>query len=285
MKKFLLVLVMTAAIAIAAQNKSEFFFIQLADPQFGAFTSDRDFVQETANYEFAVTNINRLRPAFVVICGDLINKTGDSQQSAEYFRITSKIDRSIPVYAVAGNHDVGNEPTPESLAAYRKSFGPDYYSFRHDNLYGIVLDSSLIGTPGKAQAEADKQETWLRSELQKATASGSRHIVIFQHHSWFLEKPDEPAQYFNIPLAPRRKYLDLLKNAGVRYVFAGHYHRNAYGRDGSLEMITNGPVGRPLGNDPSGVRIVTVRDAGLDHRYYTLGNIPNQYGSAITERQ
>jgi predicted phosphodiesterase len=75
----------------------------------------------------------------------------------------------------------------------------------------------------------------------------------------------------------RRGYLDLLKSAGVRQVFAGHYHRNSLGRDGDLEMITSGPVGQPLGTDPSGIRIVTVKDSGLEHRYYTLGNIPNQY--------
>ena len=83
----------------ATQERTEF-FIQLADPQFGAFAQkDEDFTQETTNYEFAVANVNRLRPAFVVICGDLINKTGDKRQADEYFRITSKIDRSIPVHA------------------------------------------------------------------------------------------------------------------------------------------------------------------------------------------
>ena len=54
-----------------------------------------------------------------MICGDLINKVGDPVQTAEYFRITGDIDPSIPVHAVAGNHDVGNEPTPETLAHYR----------------------------------------------------------------------------------------------------------------------------------------------------------------------
>ena len=103
------------------------------------------------------------------------------------------------------------------------------------------------------------------------------HIVVFQHHSWFLENPEEPTQYFNIPLEQRKRYLDMLKSAGVRYVFAGHYHRNAFGTDGELEMITNGPVGMPLGTDPSGIRIVTVRPDRLEHRYFTLGNIPNGY--------
>jgi 3',5'-cyclic AMP phosphodiesterase CpdA len=117
------------------------FFIQLADPQFGAFTQDKDFVQETANYEFAVANINRLRPAFVVICGDLINKGGDAAQLAEYKRITAKIDPSIPVYAVAGNHDVENQPTPESIAAYRRNIGPDYYSFQRS---GCLRDRARL---------------------------------------------------------------------------------------------------------------------------------------------
>jgi 3',5'-cyclic AMP phosphodiesterase CpdA len=263
--------------APGAQSGGETFFIQLADTQFGAFTSDRDFAQETANYEFAVANVNRLRPKFVVICGDLINKVGDPVQSSEYFRITKQIDPSIPVYAVSGNHDVGNEPTPETLAYYRANFGKDYYGFREGDLYGIVLNSSLISAPSKAQADADRQEGWLKDELAKAAASGARHVVVFQHHSWFLESPNEPTQYFNIPIEQRKRYLDMLKGAGVRYVFAGHYHRNAFGTDGELEMITSGPVGVPLGNDPSGIRIVTVRADRIEHRYFTLGDIPNQY--------
>ena len=263
---------------LAVQNSAaEFFFVQLADMQFGMFASDRDFAQETVNYEFVVANINRIRPRFVVICGDLINKVGDAAQTAEYLRITAKIDPSIPVYAVPGNHDVGNEPTPETLAYYRQHFGPDHYSFVQGSLYGIVLNSGVISAPGNVQEAAAEQEAWLKAELAKARSTGARHIVVFQHHSWFLEKAEEPNQYFNIPMEQRRHYLDLLKSAGVRYVFAGHYHRNAYGRDGDLEMITSGPVGQPLGTDPSGIRIVTVRDTGLEHRYYTLGNIPNRF--------
>jgi hypothetical protein len=144
---------------------------------------------------------------------------------------------------------------------------------------GGILSASR-SAPAKVQDEADRQEAWLRAELARANASGARHIVVFQHHSWFLEKADEPAQYFNIPLDARRRYLNLLKETGVRYVFAGHYHRNAYGRDGDLEMITSGPVGRPLGQDPSGLRIVTVLPDRLDHSYFGMGVIPNQFPAA-----
>ena len=73
---------------------------------------------------------------------------------------------------------------------------------------------------------------------------------MFQHHPWFLESADEPDAYFNIPLERRSRYLTWFREAGVSHVFAGHYHRNAGGFAGELEMVTTGPVGRPLGDDP-----------------------------------
>ena len=272
---FCAMLALLSAGRVLSQDTDGYFFAVLADPQFGAFTADADFAQETANYEFAIANLNRLKPAFVVVCGDLINLPGDPAQRDEYLRITAKLDPSIPVYAVSGNHDVGNEPTPETLAEYREHFGPDYYSFEQPDIVGIVLNTSLVAAPEQVQAEAAAQEAWLRRELERAQSSGARHVLVFQHHSWFLEDPDEPTQYFNIPIEPRAHYLAMLKNAGVSHVFAGHYHRNAYANDEELEMITSGPVGRPAGEDPSGIRIVHVTAEGISHDYYPLGMIPN----------
>jgi 3',5'-cyclic AMP phosphodiesterase CpdA len=253
-----------------------FLFLQMADPQFGMFTKDRDFAQETANYEFAITTANRLKPRFVIVCGDLVNKPGDRAQIAEYRRITAKLDKSIRVYHVAGNHDVGNEPTPQSLASYQEQFGPDHYSFREGGLYGIVLNSSLIHSPGKATQQYEEQADWLKSELKEAGGSGARHIVVFQHHPFFLERGDEPDQYFNIPLVRRKQLLQSFRTAGIRYLFAGHYHRNAYGTDGDVKMITTGPVGMPLGGARSGFRAVWVSERDLRYEYMEFGAIPNQ---------
>jgi serine/threonine-protein phosphatase CPPED1 len=265
----LLVLLLTAS----ARADDPFFFIQASDPQFGMYTADRDFVQETANWEFAIANINRLHPAFLVVTGDLTNKAEDVAQIAEYKRINGKLDRSIHLYNVAGNHDVGNDPTPETLAAYRSAYGPDYYSFREGSVYGIVLNSSLFKAPGKVTDEAAKQEKWLESELGKAQAAGAL-IVVFQHIPWFLESAGEPDQYFNIPGDTRHRVLGLLHRYGVRYVFAGHYHRNSFGRDGDLEMITSGPAGMPIGPDPSGLRAAEVNKGAIAHKYYGFGSIP-----------
>ena len=263
-------------LSLSAPAAEPFMFLQMSDPQFGMYTENREFAQETANFEFAIATANRLRPAFVVVCGDLVNEVGNASQIAEYFRIVARLDKSIPLHSVAGNHDVGNVPTPETLRAYRAKFGPDYYVFRvagQDDFVGIVLNSSLVQHPEQASDEAGKQERWLTAELENA--SGKR-VVIFQHIPWFLERADEADQYFNIPSATRARYLALFERFGVHHVFAGHYHRNASGRTSSLEMTTTGPVGKPLGTESSGIRVVRVGADGISSTYYGLGNLPNR---------
>jgi 3',5'-cyclic AMP phosphodiesterase CpdA len=265
-----------AAFSPSPPARAPFVFIQLSDPQFGMYTNNADFAQETANFEFAIATVNRLRPAFVIITGDLVNKAGDQAQVAEYRRITAKLDPSIAIYNVAGNHDVENVPTPASLAAYAKIFGPDRYTFRASGFLGVVLNSSLIHSPAEAPTQLADQERWLRTELERARRDSVRHIVIFMHHPWFLASATEPDQYFNIPSTRRATYLALFREFGVRLLVSGHYHRNALARDGSIEMVTTGPVGRPMGTDKSGLRVFTVTDTSITHRYYELGELPNR---------
>lgn len=262
--------------AAVAAAQVPFFFMQASDPQFGMFAEDRNFVQETANWEFVIASANRLKPAFVVVSGDLTNKTGDADEIAEYKRINAKLNSSIHLYSVPGNHDVGNDPTPESLAAFRKNYGKDYYAFDEGPVHGIVLNSNLMKAPAKVASEAAAQEAFLEAELKKSQAAG-RMAVIFQHHPYFLEKPDEPEQYFNLPVATRARILKLFHQYGVRYVFAGHYHRNALAKDGDLEMITTGPAGMPIGPDPSGFRLAEVKGKAIEQNYFGLGNIPNVF--------
>jgi serine/threonine-protein phosphatase CPPED1 len=252
------------------------YFMMLTDPQFGMYTNNQNFVQETANFEFAVATVNRLKPAFVVVLGDMINKAGDAEQIKEYFRISKKIDASIPVYLMPGNHDVGQAPTTESIAAYRKDFGRDYYSFQSGSIYGIVLDSALISEPKNVASEYRDQLSWLKKELETAKASGAQHIVVFQHHPYFINEAQEKDQSFNLPNERRKPILDLLHSYGVHYVFAGHTHKNSVGKDGDLEMVANCSVGMPFGEDGSGIRLAAVTPAGIQHRYFDFGKLPSR---------
>ena len=186
-------------------------FIQMADTQFGMYATpllfsylgwswNRDsFERETVNMELAIAHTNRLRPRFAIVCGDLVDSPGHAGQIAEFRRIAGQLDEGIPFYVVAGNHDVENAPTPDALAAYRATFGPDWYSFREGDVYGIVLNSQLLHSPQHVPDEAAAQLAWLRAELAKAKASGAGQVLVFQHHPFFLVDPDEDDQYFNIP--------------------------------------------------------------------------------------
>jgi serine/threonine-protein phosphatase CPPED1 len=268
--------VLLIIIGIPAFAQDPTYFLMLTDPQMGMFNSDKDFAQETANFEFAVAAVNRLKPAFVVILGDLTNKTGDAKQIKEYKRIAKKIDKSIPVYLVPGNHDVGHVPTPATVAAYRKNFGRDYYSFRAGSVYGIVLNSTLIVEPKNVSAEYEAQMSWLKIELEAAKASGLPNIIVFQHHPYFTKDANEADQYSSIQAARRKIFLEMLHSYGVHYVFAGHTHQIYVAKDGNLEMTATGPVGQPFGDEGSGIRLAIATSAGVQHQYYGFGKLPSK---------
>jgi hypothetical protein len=102
-----------------------------------------------------------------------------------------------------------------------------------------------------------------------ARAAG-REVILFGHHPLFVRDPEEEDTYWNLPLPRRRVILDLVHRTGIRHAFAGHWHRNSIARDGAFEMVTSGPVGYPLGVDPSGFRIVRMRPHDITHEYVGL---------------
>jgi 3',5'-cyclic AMP phosphodiesterase CpdA len=258
------------------QNEEPFFFIQLTDPQLGFFSGNKDLDQEVANLEFAVASVNRLRPAFVIVTGDMINRPGDASQIAEYKRVIAKVDPAIPVYHLAGNHEITNTPTPETIKAYADSFGPDRYTFEYEGLFAIVLNSTIIHTPDMVEKEMDEQTLWLKQQLEIAKEKDSQHIVIFAHHPWFIKSVGEADEYFNIPAESRIQYLKLFKEYGVKYLFCGHYHRNTVGRDQGFESVITGPVGKPFSTDHSGLCIAVVREDVIEHTYHSFGKLPHE---------
>ena len=273
-------------------------FMQLADTQFGMFRNFIDltpermadynsrglsvrrvepfdgFAPETERFEKAMDAANTIRPAFVAICGDMVNDPTDEAQIAELNRISSGLSSEIPLYRVSGNHDASEDdhitPTAESLARYRELFGDDTYSFVAGGVKFIVINSTVVHHPGEVRAEYNRQLDWLEAELVSARDGSAERVIVLSHHPLFLEHPDEPDLYFNVPRDNRRPVTELLQAHGVDAVFAGHMHQNNYARHGNMLMIASGSVGYPLGNDPSGYRMVTVSNKGIDHRYYSL---------------
>ncbi len=228
---------------------------------------------DASRYRQAVDVINAVRPALVVIGGDLVDDSNSEEQIETFLEIASTIDSDIAVRWVPGNHDIAPDsliPTPDSIRAYRDVFGSDYYSFRmHDTLF-VALNTTVIDHPENVPGEWEAQLGFLRDELDLAGRSDVGHVIALGHHPLFIERADEPDSYWNLPTERRRVILDLFRDAGVSHGFAGHWHRNAIGVDGGFTQVTSGPVGYPLGDDPSGYRVVDITGDEIFHEYRSL---------------
>lgn len=276
----------------------DFFFIQLADPQFGLFSvlsgADDEYIEymrkrrlivrpsakttgfseESKLYRLAINAANRLHPDFVIVCGDMVQDSTDAAQLNEIMRISADLDDDIPIRWVPGNHDVANSLTMDSLSKYRNQFGDDNFYFDHKGTRFVVLNSNIgFYQPGPT-GEWENQISFLNSALQKPGIT--THTVIFTHHPLFIENRDEPDTDLVIPSERRLILLDILKKHGVWGMFSGHWHVNNYANDGDFQMVTTAAVGYPMGNDPSGLRIVKVYEDRIEHEYYGFADIPER---------
>lgn len=280
---------------------TDFRFLFLADTQLGCYATFSGFTDEeileyeakgmrvqkvprvegfewdARQYRRAVEVVNATRPAFVVIGGDMIDDPNSEEQTEEFLAITALIDDDVAVHWVPGNHDIAFDftaPTKESIDAYRAVFGPDHYAFTFGDWLFLALNTPVIDHPEHVPDEWERQYEFLADELDQASSLGVEHVVLFGHHPLFLESSGEPDTYWNLPLERRRPILDLIHKSRVRIGFAGHWHRNAVGHDGGYTQVTSGPVGYPLGVDPSGYRVVDVAGADVEHSYHDLEQRP-----------
>jgi len=270
-------------------------FIQMADPQFGMYSSisklsESDiaerrerginieytgpilegFAKETSLFTEAIATANEINPDFVVICGDMVHDAESKKQIQELIRISKLLKEEIKLYWVAGNHDVGDSPTQRDLNEYKERFGEYNYSFQEKNCYFIVINSAICYDPSLVPNEWDDLIYFLEKELQVAATSQYKHRIIFMHHPLYLNDPHEGDSYLVIPTERRSRMLDLITEYEVNFVFTGHLHKNNYKKLGSTELVSTGPVGFPIGNDPSGIRHVRVNGDFLTHEYSAL---------------
>jgi 3',5'-cyclic AMP phosphodiesterase CpdA len=71
--------------------------------------------------------VNAIRPAFVLIGGDLIDDPNSDDQTEEFLAITAGVDPEIPVHLVPGNHDIAPDavfPLPVDRPISRSDSGP-----------------------------------------------------------------------------------------------------------------------------------------------------------------
>lgn len=292
--------------------------MQLADTQIGMRESfsgqPAGWDEEKRLFRKAVDEINRLQPTFAIVCGDMVDQAPDGKQLDkrpkqinDFKEVWSRCQ--VPLVCVCGNHDVGNRPTPTSVAQYQRDFGNDHFVFWVHNTKCLVLNSQYWKDDTDVKQLREVQDKWLEMELSKADTLQAQHVLAFVHIPPFIRKAEEPNGYFNLDKSVRQWLLSLLASHGVRTVFCGHYHRNAGGwypseEKRKLEVVVTGACGVnvgsnangneleisgmgniDIGDDVSGVRLVSVSEQCIDHEWYSFTALSRVEPPILTKSQ
>ena len=114
----------------------------------------------------------------------------------------------------------------------------------------------------------EEQKTWLEKQLAFYKDAG--HLFVFMHYPIVTKTLDEKETYSNFPLDKRSTYLELFQRYGVIAIFAGHLHQCFSCWLGSIEMVTCGPSGKPLGKGYPGYNWISVSKEGYKYEYIPL---------------
>jgi hypothetical protein len=173
---------------------------------------------------------------FAIAVGDMVER-GTLEQFDEFFKQIRPYNR-IPFLTAVGNHDLGKD---HDLTLYREIFGLDYYAFRLQDNYFIVVNDTEPDGVGKTQWR------WLEKELKQSQSYKTR--LVFLHTPLF--DPRGGDKHHCLPEAAGRRLAALFHQYHVTHVFAGHIHGYFTGNwDGVPYTITAG-AGAPLyGTDP-----------------------------------
>lgn len=237
---------LSGCVAVSNTAREEFVFVQICDTQLGMGGYEHD----VETFKLAVKHINMLRPDFVVICGDLIHATEDDQSFADFNVIKAGFE--MPCYCVAGNHDVGNSPTVRLLDRYRALVGKDYYAFDHKGCVFVVVNTQLW--KATLEGESAKHDAWFEKTLQAASAKGAP-VFVLGHHPFYLAAPDEPEEYFNLPMTKRKELLALFEQHGVVAELSGHVHRNIVNTYRGIQFVSSATTSRNFDDAPMGFRV------------------------------
>lgn len=238
---------------ITESDTTSIFIVQITDTQFGFYNNNSTFEKETEQYSEAVNKINSLNPDFVVITGDYVNDPRNNAQISEFKRITNSISKDIPVFLSPGNHDLV-DCSEKDFKFYYSNYGieANRFCFSTKKTTYIGINSVLIKY-NIADLE-EEQYHWLIDKLENAEKSNE--IILFTHYPFFINDFNEEETYSNQSLEMRKKYFNLFQKYGVSAIFSGHLHYNSRAEYNNILMISTTSVGKPLGKDKSGIRII-----------------------------
>ena len=196
--------------------------------------------------------IDSIRPAFVVITGDLVRdalRVGEAEATGYYELFQREMALIVPpVWTIPGNHEAfGIERDKSGVTAdhplygramYRHYRGPDYYSFNAGGVHFVGLNSVDIDDTRYYGHLDSAQLSWLKRDL--AAIPPTMPVVTFNHIPFFssmetvhglTETPPAPSviaiggkNQFRHTVANASEVLAILSGHSYPLALAGHVH-------------------------------------------------------------
>jgi len=211
---------------VKAEEPDDFSFYALGDPQPRSCT-EIDYMRNDI-----LPELLQAPGRFAIALGDIafddLSVYGCYQEAMEQL--------GIPIYNVPGNHDQNYDAKDDqyALETFRRTFGPEYYSFDYGQVHFVVLDT--IEYRGKnEQGRSHYQEriepeqvAWLQNDL--AFVPKNKLIVLTMHAPLFTYEESRAMEnlkpLFEI-LEDRDRVLSL---AGHMHTCERHYLGKEFGR-------------------------------------------------------
>ena len=208
------------------------------------------------NYDFAVTGDSRDGDAvylrvldrvmkdgseFLIHTGDLV--ASDSQENWTNFQNLMK-GFTLPFFPMPGNHELrgagkisdyvqySGAPTPSANSSALTT----HYSFDRGAVHFTMVDSSVGSL-------LDSEFAWMDNDL---AASNAPIKMLFVHHP-----PFDPAGTSHVMVMGGDRFVQIAKQRGVKYVFAGHIHCYEEELRDGVDYIITGGAGAPLDCAPN----------------------------------
>ena len=242
-------------------------FAVLGDPQIGY--GQGGLYGDYGRLKAVIDDINKRDIDLVVIPGDFVQDRARSQRWAFNLAIRN-IDARILL--APGNHDVLDR---ESLRAFRKHYGEDYFFAEHKNASFIVINSETARSPNLSPGEYSDQWTWLRQVVQTQSRNTTNHKFFVMHRPPFVAAEDEVTTDENWPLESRTELLELVRILDARRVFAGHLHRSVDIKIGdrvSISVLAG--TSRIFDRSPVGYAIVEISGGSVVQRFVEVADAP-----------
>jgi predicted MPP superfamily phosphohydrolase len=237
--------------------------------------------------------VDSIRPAFVIITGDLVRdalRVNEKEATGYYTMLQEELSQlTVPVWTVPGNHEnFGIERQKSGVdashplygrAMYRHFRGPDYYSFNAGGVHFVGLNSVDIDDMWYYGHVDSAQVAWLVRDL--ATVAPQTPVVTFNHIPFFtavetingyMDTPPAPSvitvggkSAFRHSVSNAKEILARVSGHPYPLALGGHMHVREALRYAGVETRFDqaaavvGPSGDDAITFPSGISVYRVR--------------------------